>query len=161
MIIPSKEEMMAGLNFAREFLRKQEVAKMTHVTKDGRRIDVKAMGDAHLVRTILFIIRRMAEAKDALLARQDRFKKAIGEDSVDEDEAESYVKRAMETLPEYVFEATIRGLELRMVTASLQAVIGRGTAIPIMAFTGGERYDVRLIPEMDECPENDEAKLGS
>lgn len=100
---------------------------MIHKTKDGKMILISQMEDSHLKNTIDLFIKQIKECQSIM---DDEVKHKSNLDYItsgldmrnSKDRAESTLKKILHTIPYYVYEATIRGINY---TEQLQDMYSR------------------------------------
>lgn len=99
--------------------------KTTHVTKEGDKLLIVEMADDHLISTINLFCKQVKQYREAL-DNPKEFKKSeeylYGKDKIGENEAGNRLVSLTDKLSVYVFEASIRGLD---VAKMLQEAYGR------------------------------------
>lgn len=108
------------------------MSKQIHYTADGGSILIAAMDDQHLLNTIALFCRKMENVRSAVdqQGTASAFERALyGFDTVSAEDAASMIRQGIETVAPYVFEAALRGLDVR---ADLQAAIGRAGQLGVI-----------------------------
>jgi hypothetical protein len=137
--------------------RNQEVRTMdrTHITRDGREMDISQMADDHLLHTIGFTLKRMGEAKKLFEAPPKATLDTLlyPREQGEVEGAKRYFVVADERLPHYLAEATLRGLDLTGYAEKMREVYGRDEARPAR---GQFLMLEQAIPDFDGDPPEDE-----
>ena len=144
-----------------------------HTTKDGETIMICQMKDSHLRNTIIYLIRRMREAQTYIKSNNsDSFNmmNLVTNESnvirVNVTMAKCIIKRTHEVLPDYLFEANLRGLSMVDITSLLQLAYSRKSAmitntLHILTAADEDDFDQDESDRYDAEHKEDDYEYGS
>lgn len=117
---------------------------MYHKTAEGRKLLIAQMTDIHLTNTINLMCKNYNEYKKLLGMTVTLEMKLMGIKN-DQDATEGRMSQILLTLPFYIYEATLRGLDF---TEILQSTIERKESIPDITWPSIE-YDEDWLEDND------------
>ena len=99
---------------------------MKHTTKEGIVMDISQMDDNHLINTINLHVTKLQEAKNIIDGiSKSKFSTKFYDEEDYTKEAEIYVEFFNHRFAHYIFEATIRNLNIEIPMQSLRDILNR------------------------------------
>lgn len=99
-----------------------------HFTQDGSKMYLEEMTDSHLFNTINLMLTRLQVAKDTLNTKErSKFIQIYQNKKLNTTSAVKHVKAFKMSMPKYIFEATLRGLDVSLQITKIKNLLERDT----------------------------------